>query len=112
MGGPPRLQHFARLDVRVAVHGLVNIGVDGWFDRRNTRPVAESARVLVNALGFMVNGHITGWLHVLWFYVPFCLLWYSAADRPECCMRSSRIASSSTLPTSGPWNRRSSPAWG
>jgi signal transduction histidine kinase len=60
---------------------VINIGVDGWFTRRNTRPVAESARVLVNALGFMVNGHITHWLHVLWFYVPFCLLWYSAVDR-------------------------------
>jgi two-component system, NtrC family, sensor kinase len=72
---------FLQVLLASAVIGVVNIAVDGWFTRRNSRPVAETARVAVNALGFMVNGHITHWLHVLWFYVPFCLLWYSAADR-------------------------------
>jgi two-component system NtrC family sensor kinase len=72
---------FLKVLLASTVIGVINIGVDGWFTQRNTRPVAESVRVMVNALGFMVNGHITQWLHVLWFYVPFCLLWYSAADR-------------------------------
>jgi signal transduction histidine kinase len=61
--------------------GVANIAIDGWFARRNTQPAAEALRVLVNAMGFMVNGHLTGWMHLLWFYVPFNLLWYSAADR-------------------------------
>jgi two-component system NtrC family sensor kinase len=72
---------FLQVLLTSTVLAVINIGVDGWFTRRNTQPVAESVRVLVNALGFMVNGHITHWLHVLWFYVPFCLLWYSAVDR-------------------------------
>jgi signal transduction histidine kinase len=63
------------------VIAVANVAVDGWFTRRNTRPGAEAVRVLVNATGFMVNGHLTGWMHLLWFYVPFNLLWYSAADR-------------------------------
>jgi two-component system NtrC family sensor kinase len=72
---------FLQVLLASAVIGVANVAVDGWFTRHNTRPVAESVRVLVNAMGFMVNGHLTGWMHLLWFYVPFNLLWYSAADR-------------------------------
>ncbi len=72
---------FLQVLLSSVVIAVANVAVDGWFTRRNTRPTAEAARVTINALGFMVNGHITGWLHLIWFYVPFNLLWYSAADR-------------------------------
>ncbi len=48
--------------------------------RRFSRPMAETARTLVNAAGVMVCGHFTQWSPLVMFYVPYNLLWFAGLD--------------------------------
>jgi signal transduction histidine kinase len=48
--------------------------------RRYGRPMAETARMLVNAAGVVVCGHFTHWSALALFYVPYNLLWFSGLD--------------------------------
>ena len=72
---------FIEVLLATVVIGVANVAVIGFVTRRSTPPVAETVRLMLNALGFMLNGHITGWLHLIWFYIPFNMLWYSVQDR-------------------------------
>ena len=58
-----------------------NVGVTGLLTPRIAPPVAEAVRLLLNTLGFVVNGHLTAWAPLVWFFLPFNLLWFSGMDR-------------------------------
>ncbi|WP_224250098.1 sensor histidine kinase [Hyalangium gracile] len=65
------------------VVGISNTLVVQWVWRRVGYPWAETVRLGVSALSFLILGPLVKWSVLLWIYVPFNMLWFEGEGRWE-----------------------------